>query len=118
MVIANTVNHLTVQSELNVTREDMMKFKKLVKKPNIFDLLSRSLAPSIHGHEYVKKAILCLLLGGNEKLLENGTRLRGYIINFMDMNLSNSCLMKKLFSLIDFFNVNFILNYVIFKLPY
>lgn len=64
---------------MNITLEDVKLCKRLAKRSNMdmFELLSKSLAPSIHGHDYIKKAILCLLLGGMEKILPNGTRLRG-----------------------------------------
>lgn len=41
------------------------------------ELASKSVAPSIFGHNYVKKSILLQLLGGTEKCLDSGTRLRG-----------------------------------------
>ena len=63
----------------NFDTEDIKKIRRMSRHKDIFELLARSLAPSIYGHEEVKKAILCLLLGGSEKLLENGTRLRGDI---------------------------------------
>lgn len=67
---------------MQISLDDVAMSKNFVKnnsRKDIFELLSRSLAPSIFGHEYVKKAILCLLLGGLEKILPNGTRLRGYV---------------------------------------
>jgi DNA replication licensing factor MCM3 len=64
-----------------ISGEDVQRCKKINKQQGkqIFNLLSKSLAPSIHGHEYVKKAMLCMLLGGVEKVLPNGSRLRGDI---------------------------------------
>lgn len=80
ILIANNITQLSKDSNLTISREDIVMCKKLARKSNmdIFELLGKSLAPSIHGHEYIKKAILCLLLGGVEKILPNGTRLRGY----------------------------------------
>lgn len=79
VLIANNISLLNKDTKLAMSRKDVANCRLLAKKKNIFELLSRSLAPSIHGHEFVKKAILCMLLGGVEKVLGNGSRLRGDI---------------------------------------
>jgi len=80
VVIANNVTLLTKEVAINITGSDVQECKKFSRqKGNVFEILSKSLAPSIHGHEFVKKALLCMLLGGVERLLPNGTRLRGDI---------------------------------------
>lgn len=78
VLIANNLTQMTKESSPSISHEDIQTCKNLAKNtPDIFELLAKSLAPSIHGHHYIKKAILCLLLGGVEKNLSNGTRLRG-----------------------------------------
>lgn len=62
-----------------ITDTDIRNINKVSKRKNLLELLSQSLAPSIYGHGYIKKAILLMLLGGLEKNLENGTHLRGDI---------------------------------------
>ncbi|KAF7723670.1 MCM DNA helicase complex subunit [Apophysomyces ossiformis] len=62
-----------------ITDVDIKNITQLAKKKNAFDILSQSLAPSIWGHEYIKKAVLLMLLGGVEKNLDNGTHIRGDI---------------------------------------
>ncbi len=84
IVLANNVVLLSSKASGGVataiiTDTDIRNINKIAKKKNLFELLSQSLAPSIYGHGYIKKAILLMLLGGMEKNLENGTHLRGDI---------------------------------------
>ncbi|KAF1941409.1 MCM-domain-containing protein [Clathrospora elynae] len=84
LVLANNVILLSSKSgggiaQVNITDTDIRNINKIAKNKRVFELLSQSLAPSIYGHDYIKRAILLLLLGGQEKNLENGTHLRGDI---------------------------------------
>lgn len=80
VVIANNVTLLSKEVTPNISGDDVRECKNFSKqKGNVFNMLAKSLAPSIHGHEYVKQALLCMLLGGVERNLTSGTRLRGDI---------------------------------------
>lgn len=47
------------------------EMKRLSKLPNIYDRLTRALAPSIWELDDVKKGILCMLFGGNSRRVRN-----------------------------------------------
>jgi len=80
IVVANSIKHLSREIQGPVmTDVDIKNIKEMAANEKIFDLLSQSLAPSIFGHEYIKKAILLMMLGGIEKNLLNKTHLRGDI---------------------------------------
>jgi len=54
-------------------------FRELARRPDIYELLSHSIAPSISGSYTVdiKKALACQLMGGSAKRLPDKMRLRG-----------------------------------------
>mmetsp|Transcript_72388 Transcript_72388/g.132145 ORF Transcript_72388/g.132145 Transcript_72388/m.132145 type:complete len:802 (-) Transcript_72388:153-2558(-) len=59
--------------------DDIKHIREIAARPDAFQLLARSFAPSICGHEKVKAGMLLLMIGGVEKTLPNGTHLRGDI---------------------------------------
>jgi len=68
IILANNVKLLGKDIlQPSISSLDMKHIKEIGRRKNVFDLIARSLAPSIYGHEYIKKAILLLLLSGEEK---------------------------------------------------
>eukprot|EP00771_Trimastix_marina_P002785 gnl/Trimastix_PCT/3943.p1 GENE.gnl/Trimastix_PCT/3943~~gnl/Trimastix_PCT/3943.p1 ORF type:complete len:708 (+),score=143.66 gnl/Trimastix_PCT/3943:166-2289(+) len=80
VMIANNVRLLSnYASQVDITEEDQANIHHIAAQEDVFEKMSRSIAPSIYGHELVKKAVLLMLLGGNERILDTGTHLRGDI---------------------------------------
>ncbi len=80
LLVASSVKPLgKEQGQLKLTARDTRNIKRIAQREDCFDLLGQSLAPSIFGHDQIKKAMILLLLGGMEKNLKNGTHLRGDI---------------------------------------
>merc|ERR1711981_927877 len=65
--------------DLRFSPEEEEEFRRLAAKPDIHDVIAKSIAPSIFGSEDIKKAIGCLLFGGSRKILPDGLTRRGDI---------------------------------------
>lgn len=62
----------------SLTEDDMKDIRKLAKDHRVAERISSSIAPSIHGHDYIKMAIALALFGGVEKS-EGVHKIRGDI---------------------------------------
>ncbi|CAL5427500.1 unnamed protein product [Camellia sinensis] len=102
VLIANNVALLNKEANAPIyTPEDISNIKKVSERDDTFDLLANSLAPSIHGHAWIKKAVILLMLGGAEKNLKNGTHLRGDINMMMvgDPSVAKSQLLRAIMNI-------------------
>jgi DNA replication licensing factor MCM3 len=80
LLLANSVSRLSREvGAAAVSGPDLRNMREFAKRPDFFDVLARSLAPSIHGHGPIKRALALLLAGGLEHNLPNGTHIRGDI---------------------------------------
>ncbi|PVH95639.1 MCM-domain-containing protein [Periconia macrospinosa] len=61
-----------VQETRKVSEEEEARIKATAQRPDVYDLLSRSLAPSLYEMDDVKKGILLQLFGGTNKSFEKG----------------------------------------------
>ena len=62
-----------------ITKEDEEIIKSIASQPAAYERLIASIAPAIYGYETQKEAILLQLVGAPQRVLEDGTTLRGDI---------------------------------------
>ncbi|KAF4386017.1 hypothetical protein G4B88_031152 [Cannabis sativa] len=102
VLIANNVSLLNKEANAPIySPEDLKNIKKIAEREDTFDLLGNSLAPSIYGHSWIKKAVILLMLSGVEKNLKNGTHLRGDINMMMvgDPSVAKSQLLRAIMNI-------------------
>jgi len=78
-LIATSITAIKEMVESPFLLDDVRAINQIAGRDDAFELLGRSLAPSICGHNLVKKGLLLQMIGGTERNLPNGTHLRGDI---------------------------------------
>ena len=74
---ANCIKRLNDIDVEELTEDDKAEMKKLAKNPNITQLIFNSIAPSIYGNDFIKKALAVAMFGGVQKDPQNKHKIRG-----------------------------------------
>ncbi|MEM0056878.1 MAG: minichromosome maintenance protein MCM [Candidatus Geothermarchaeota archaeon] len=82
--------------EITISKKEEEEFRKLAQRKDFYEKLVKSICPSIYGYDDVKEAILLSLIGGEDKLLKDGTRIRGriHLLLIGDPGVAKSQLLK------------------------
>ncbi len=64
-------------NDIKMDPEDVEQIKEIAKNPEVLDYLSKSIAPSIYGHDRIKEALILQLAGGCKKERPDGVVTRG-----------------------------------------
>ncbi len=65
--------------EIKISKEEEEKIKELGKDPKLFERLTNSIAPSVHGYEKIKEALILQMASGIRKVKSDSTIIRGDI---------------------------------------
>jgi len=64
---ANNIEARHIEEELELDDEERDEIRRIAEDPDVIEKIVQSIAPSIYGHEEIKRAIMCLLFGGVTK---------------------------------------------------
>ena len=94
---ANSIERLDQEyDELDISAEEEEKILELSRDPKVYDKIVGSIAPTIYGHENVKRALMYQLFSGVVKQFPDGSRVRGdiHIILVGDPGVAKSQLLQ------------------------
>lgn len=86
------------QQDINISEKELEQIKEIGKDPNVLQRLTKSLAPSIYGHDKIKEALILQLAGGCRKVRPDGVVTRGdmHMLLIGDPGSGKSQLLKRL----------------------
>ena len=67
-------------------KDEEEQIARLAEDGDIYNKLSRSLAPEIYGHEDIKKALLLLLVGAPHRQLKDGMKVKSHLFLTVSCN--------------------------------
>ena len=79
IIEANYIRRFGDEDMVDLTEEDKQAIRDLAKQPNMGRKIVNSIAPSIYGHLFVKKAIALAMFGGEAKDVNGKHKIRGDI---------------------------------------
>lgn len=82
--------------EIVITEDEELEIRELSRRPDIYEVFTNSIAPSIYGMEVVKRSLALQLFGGVARLNPDGTRNRGdlHILLMGDPGVAKSQLLN------------------------
>jgi len=82
--------------DVQINEEDERAIKELASHPKAIEKLVQSIAPSVWGHNEVKKSLALQLFGGVKKIASDGTRKRGdiHVLLVGDPGVAKSVMLK------------------------
>ncbi|KAL5121833.1 DNA replication licensing factor MCM7 [Pleosporales sp. CAS-2024a] len=75
----HVMQHKKAYDDIVLAQPTLKRMNELERTGQLYEYLSRSIAPEIFGHVDVKKALLLQLIGGVTKEVKDGMRIRGDI---------------------------------------
>jgi replicative DNA helicase Mcm len=84
--------------DMQITEQEEEEIKKIARSPNVLAVLSKSIAPSIYGHDKIKEALVLQMAGGCRKARPDGGTTRGdiHMLLIGDPGSGKSQLLKRI----------------------